>query len=193
MEVLSMDYAPSVHDNVVNGSGLGMSGMGGWGIVIFLFLLFAIFSGGMFGRRDDHHENNHSCGPKPWMIDRDILDQGCKDRDATNKAAEKTNALIVHEAERNEDRYIRGLETKNATLENEKYTTGLVAGLAEKGNNQFYTLINMLKDGFCRTDAEIATLSCELPKRPNVYARCDTDCLQQIPDHKTGYQGNCYN
>ena len=168
----------NVENDSIGGGGLGGLGGygGGYGIIILLFLFFAIFcGGGLFGRNDGHnvHVNGEYGGaPQPWFIDRDIIEQGCKDRAETALDGEKTRSLIVHESERNEDRYVRGLESKIQSLEIEKNFDSKLVGL-----------YGAVEKGFCRTDSEIAKLSCELPKRPPVFSRCDVPCLTRVPDN----------
>lgn len=153
-------------DNIYNGGGFG----GMWGLVIFLFLMFAIFAGGGFlGRRRDGDHDEYGCGPKPWFIDRDVIEQGCKDRAETACDGEKTRNLIYHEAERNNDRYTRNLETENSNLKQSMMF-----------DNKLAALFGAMEKGFCKTDHDIERLACELPKRQPVWAECVTPCVRDL-------------
>lgn len=111
--------------NVPGGFGGGFGGGGLWAIIVVIL-------GFWFLTKDDRNNNcngghGHLGGypyPLPNMVadekvyqadqhitdklafvDRDVIEQGCQTRTAEALEAEKTRALIVHEAERAQDKY----------------------------------------------------------------------------------------
>lgn len=115
-----------------------------------------------------------------WKTDQDVWKTSCETQNVERCEAEKTRALI-------EKNYVQDLRDKLAAVEMEKQTLKNEM-FTEKKFDQMMAAIGVVKGDidkqFCKTDAEIAHLSCELPKRPPVFARTDTVCLEQIPDRR---------
>lgn len=223
-----MAFSNTVEENVMGGyGGLGLGGFGGGGcglIIVVLLILFVLFRGDGFGGHHDGHDGGYGhmpygfggCGPcvqpafkdesnweeeshlkdKLCCIDRDVMEQGCQTREVEHCEAEKTRALI-------EQNYIQDLRDKLAekndvvmTLKNEMFTEKKFDQLAAAITATNTNINNM----FCKTDAMIAQLECEIPKRQPVFAEtvtCNThhvDC-----DDRRGYgagygqprRGNC--
>jgi len=183
------NYGNEVNDSNVGG-GFGYGG-GMFAMVILLVVVFWVLFRGD-GRRDGFDGIGHfggfggcGCGPcvqptfkdesnfeeerninaKLCCIDKDIWENGCKDREATHCEGEKTRALI-------EQNYIQDLRDtiseKNAmiqTMKSEAFTSAQI-GLV---NNKIEKVDEMLE-----------RLSCELPKRQPVYAECVTPCTRDL-------------
>jgi|GEM_PF-1230440 len=204
-----MAFQNSVEENIMGGGGYGFGGFGGGScglIIIVLLILFVLFKDD--GR--NHHDGyatpypafGGGCGPcvqptykdeSNWeqdfhickeigAVDKDVIAQGCMDREATHCEGEKTRALI-------EQNYIQDLRDtiaeKNAaiqTMKGEAFT--------ERKFDQLSQAIactnNNIDKMFCKTDSMISALSCELPKRPPVWSECvvpltrdlDRDCRE---------------
>lgn len=178
----------------MGGMGLGMGGGSSWAVIILIVVvLWVLFS--KDGHRDGHDGGygmpypgygfGGGCGPcvqptfkdesnfeeerninaKLCCIDKEVIEQGCKDREATHCEGEKTRALI-------EQNYIQDLRDtiteKNAmiqTMKSEAFTSAQI-GLV---NNKIEKVDEMLE-----------RLSCELPKRQPVYAECVTPCTRDL-------------
>lgn len=191
------------------GLGYGGFGGGGCGlIIVVLLILFVLFKDGGHGYDGGHpgyapYAFGNGCAPcvqptfkdesnweeeshlkdKLCCIDKEILKtdndvwrSACETQNVERCEAEKTRALI-------EQNYIQDLRDKLAekndvvmTLKQEMFT--------EKKFDQLATLVGGLRNDidkqFCRTDAEIAGLACELPKRPPVFAECVTPNTHDI-------------
>lgn len=84
-----MNYSVE-NESVGNGFG-NMFGGGSWGLIILLFLFFAIFcGGGLFnrGERDNREE------PRNWQVDRDVLEGRYANANAT---AASTAEIIANQ------------------------------------------------------------------------------------------------
>lgn len=201
-----MAFQNSVEENIMGGSGLGFGGMGGSGcglIIIVLLILFVLFKDGGRGHDGGYAPGygmpygfGGGCGPcvqptykdeSNWeqdfhickeigAVDKDVIAQGCMDREATHCEGEKTRALI-------EQNYIQDLRDKLAekndvvmSLKQEMFT--------EKKFDQLATAIactnNNIDKMFCKTDNMISALSCELPKRPPVWSECVTPLTRDL-------------
>ena len=179
----------SAFNNTIDESGMGnygaaaggySAGFGGGGL---MFIVIAIIFWLLF-RNERGHDGNRDgdcCGVRgccPAFFDESNYEE---ERNLDNKicaASKETNNLIFHESERNTDRYIA---EKNAALVEKNAEI-----LALK--NQIYTdgKFGAVMAAIGKTDAEIAHLACEVPKRPPVFAECATPCATSIV---TGYGG----
>jgi len=216
-----MGFQNSVEENIMGGGmGLGFGGGSGCGlIIIVLLILFVLFKDG--GRGHDggygaipYPAYGGGCGPcvqptykdeSNWeqdfhickelgVVDKDVIEQGCKDREVAHCEGEKTRALI-------EQNYIQDLRDRLAekndvvmTLKQEMFT--------EKKFDQLAQAIactnNNIDKMFCKTDGMISSLACELPKRPPVYAESITpnthhiDCDRGYDNYpRRGYVDDC--
>lgn len=192
-------------NNDIVGGGYGFGGGGGLAMVlVILVVLWTLFRDGHKDGYDGGHRgygygDGCGCGPcvrpsfidesnfeeerninsKLCKVDEDVWKNGCKDREATHCEGEKTRALI-------EQNYIQDLRDKltesqmcNMTLKQEMFT-----------DKKFDQVFNQ----FCKTDAAIAALACELPKRPPVWAETITpDTHHTDCDHRrdSGRRGRC--
>lgn len=135
---------------------------------------------------ESHLKDKLCCIDKEILkTDADVWKSACETQQVEHCEAEKTRALI-------EQNYIQDLRDKLAekndvvmTLKQEMFT--------EKKFDQLATLVGGLRNDidkqFCRTDAEIAALSCELPKRQPVYAEtvtCNTHHVDCDDRHNYG-------
>lgn len=95
-----MNY--NVENESIGGNGLGGLGFGGgsWGLIILLFLFFAIFcGGGLFGRERDGREE-----PRNWQIERDVLESRYSNANLTSTSTAEVianqNAIDQRRADR---------------------------------------------------------------------------------------------
>lgn len=204
----------------------GGGGYGGYGsswciIIVFFVIAWLLFRD---GHRDGYRDGgypasgfNNGCGPcvqptfkdeSNWeqeyhlakelcCVDKDVIEQGCKDREVAHCEGEKTRALI-------EQNYIQDLRDK-LTEKNTEVMTLKSEMFTEKKFDQMLAAIGGVKvdvdKQFCRTDAEIAKLACEMPKRPPVWAECqtpnthDVNCFEGFPRRGKcdgfGFDGCC--
>lgn len=210
----------------VIGGGYGGFGGGSWCIIIVFFVIaWLLFKD---GHRDGHHDGGYAmpgygygygggCGPcvqptfkdesnyeeeshlkdKLCCIDKEVIAQGCMTCEVEHCEAEKTRALI-------EQNYIQGLRDQ-LSEKNSMIQTMKGEAFTERKIDQVLGAIGAVRGDvdkqFCRTDAEIARLACELPKRPPVFAECvtpnthDIDCGDRFPRRGRcdgfGFDGCC--
>lgn len=213
---MAFSTGSNIDDSIIGG-GLGYGGMGGSCglIIIVLLILFVLFRNDGFGHHDGHYDGGHGypgygfgggCGPcvtpsyvdeSNWqmdyhickelgVVDKDVIEQGCKTREVEHCEAEKTRALIEQE-------YIQGLRDKIAeqnsniqTMKSEAFTERKFDQLAAAITATNTNINNM----FCKTDAMIAQLECEIPKRQPVFAEtvtCNTHHVDCDRDYGRGY------
>lgn len=109
-------------------------------------------------------------------VDKDVIAQGCMDREATHCEGEKTRALI-------QENYVQSLRDQLAekndvvmTLKQEMFTEKkfdqLAAAIACTNNN--------IDKMFCKTDRELEKIQCEIPHRPPVWAECVTPLTRDL-------------
>lgn len=165
------NYAGNNND-VMGGNGMNLYGGGSWGLLILLFLFFAVFCGrGLFGGRDgrDGHGDGCGCGRRNWFPDESNYEEERNLKDKICYEEDKTRDLIRHESERASDRRELEKDMKIQRLESEKYMDNKIGGL-----------YGVVKDGFCKTDRDIDRLSCESLKRPPTWGVSSVPCNQVI-------------
>lgn len=176
------------------GSG-GYSGLSGsWTmiilVVVVLWLLF---------RQDNNNNNDHyphfpHYAPNPqynsncsigtnvkdmpdYLVDRDVIAQGCKTRETEVAEAEKTRALITHNQERSDDKAYQALVLENLQKENAIQTLKL--------ENNFQTRLSILGNemerGFAGISNIVDSINCNMVKRPPYYAQGYVPCGYDIP------------
>lgn len=190
-----MGFSSSQEEQIANYRG-GSDSMGGsWCmiilIVVILWVLFSKdghrdgivdggFRGGFGGFGDgcgpcvrpsfideSNFEEERNIDKKLCCIDKEVISQGCMDREATHCEGEKTRALI-------EQNYIQDLLDK-LSEKNSVIQTMQSEAFTEKKFDQMLMAIG-------KTDAMIGKLECEIPRRPPVFAECvtpnthDVDC-----------------
>jgi len=194
-------------DREIMNVGGGYGGGGSWCIIIVFFVIaWLLFRDGHRDGRDGGYAMPYpgfgggcGCGPcvqptfkdeSNWeqeyhlckeigKVDMDVWKTSCETQKEVLCDGQKTRSLI-------EANYIQDLRDKLAeknsevqTLKSEMFT--------ERKIDQVLGAIGSVRNDvdkqFCRTDAEIAKLSCELPKRPPVFSRCDVPCLTRVPDN----------
>lgn len=124
-----------------------------------------------------------------WKVDADLKECCCKEIEATHCEGEKTRALI-------EQNYIQDLRDQLAAANSEK--AALKSEMfTEKKIDQVLAGLGCLRNDvdkqFCKTDAEIAALSCEIPKRPPIFCEGTTPNTHHIDCHdfprRRGFDG----
>ena len=187
----------SQEENIANGGGLFG---GAWAmiilVVVVLWLLFK--DGHRDGRGDGYGYGQpyvaaNCCGTRPTFydesnfeeerningklccIDKEVIEQGCKDREATHCEGEKTRALI-------EQNYIQDLRDKLAeknseisTLKSEAFTKAEIGGVMA---------------AICKTDVKLEQLGCEMLKRPPVWGEAVTPVTREF-ECRTPKRSNC--
>lgn len=201
-----MAFSSSQEENIAAYGGAG-GGMGGsWCmiilIVVILWVLFSRdgrdghdgFDGRGFGgfgnfggcgcgpcvqptfKDESNYEEERNIDKKLCCIDKEVIQQGCMDREATHCEGEKTRSLI-------EQNYIQALRDQ-LSEKNSMIQTMKGEAFTEKKIDQVLAAVGGVRGDvdkqFCRTDAEIARLACELPKRPPVFAECVTPNTHDI-------------
>ena len=171
--------------------GFGMSGS--WSMIILVVVvLWLLFKDG--NNHNNNHHNSINYDPRintghcydlgtnvkdmpAYAVDRDILDQGCKNRAIAAEEGEKTRALITHNQERADDRAYQALMLQNLQQENAIQTLKL--------ENNFQSRVSALGHEMERGFAGISTLvdnvSCNMVKRPPYYAQGFVPEGQPIP------------
>ena len=186
-----MTSALQERETVNFGGGSGGFGMGGalGGILLAIIVLWFLI-------RDGHNDNGHNNyyggghgypGYTPdmpgYMVDKDVISQGCITRATEVCEAEKTRSLIVHETERQADKeYYSNLINNQAILAaKDSKIQGLEAMIY--GNTQF----NML-------EKQIGKIECEVSKLPHIqpeYASTVTPLCRPLNDYPH-QNNNCY-
>lgn len=161
--------ASYTQENDIVGGGSWMGG-GVWAMVLLVVVvLWTLFKDGHRDGRDGFANfGGCGCGPcvQPTFKDesnfeeeRNINSKLCKVDENVHCEGEKTRALI-------EQNYIQDLRDKLAEVNMEKLTLKQEMFTEKK--------FDQLNAQFCKTDAMIAALACELPKRPPIFAECVT-------------------
>jgi len=150
-------------------------------VVIVLWLLFKdgnSNNGGNSNHGGGHYGGYPNLAPDmpSYMVDKDVIAQGCADRAATTLEAEKTRALIVHENERASDKeYFTNLINNQASLQAKDSENAQLKAMIY-GNDKYNCL-----------EKQLWTLGCEVSKLPQVvpeYAQTCTPVTRPLD--------NCY-
>ena len=148
-------------------------------VVIVLWLLFKDGNGNHGGNHGGGHYGGYpNLAPDmpSYMVDKDVIAQGCADRTATTLEAEKTRALIVHENERASDKeYFTNLINNQALLQAKDSENAQLKAMIY-GNDKYNCL-----------EKQLWTLGCEVSKLPQVvpeYAQTCTPVTRPLD--------NCY-
>ncbi len=171
------------------GGGYGMSGS--WTMIILVVVvLWLLFKDG----HNNNNHNNYNYDPRintghcydlgvnvkdmpDYMVDRDVLDQGCKNRAIAAEEGEKTRALINHNQERADDKAYQALVLQNLQQENAIQTLKL--------ENNFQTQIaglgHEVERGFAGISTLVDNISCNMAKRPPFYAQGFVPDGQPVP------------
>lgn len=201
-------------ENVAAYGGGGYGGYGSGAIILILLVVIVLWV--LF--RNDGHKDGYSgygmpygafngCAPcvqttfkdeSNWeqeyhlckeigKTDMDVWKTSCETQKEVHCEGEKTRALI-------EQNYIQELRDKLTAVEMEKLTLKNEM-FTERKFDQMLAAIGGLKvdndKQFCKTDAEIARLACELPKRPPVWSECVTPCAVELPERHFPRRGRC--
>ena len=158
------------NDDAYAGGGYGLSGLGGGGMMLALFLivLFGIFGGnwGFGGRREERGEGC-GCGHRthPWFPDesnyqeeRNLDNKICSSTDKILAAQGKTDGLIVGNV-------IQELRDKN--LEKDFKIQALEGRIYSDAK-------------FGAIDAKLGHIECEMLKRPPVWGCADTPVVKHL-------------
>ena len=174
-----MAFNSMQEENIASyGGGYGGFGSGAWAmillVVVVLWVLFKDghrdgYGGGYqavnygFGgmcvqptyKDESNWEQESHLKDKLCLIDKDVIEQGCKDREAIHCDGDKTREYIAHLQERADDRAYNQLAMQLAqkdnfiqTLQLEKNIDSRIAGVI----------------------GAVERLACEVPKRPPFYA-----------------------
>jgi len=180
---------------MINFGGGHDSGFGGaiGMILLVVIVLWLLFKDG-HGNGGNHVGGNYPphCGGDyvpdmpDYMVDRDVINQGCLTRANESAEGEKTRALIVHENERASDK---------------EYYTSLITnqGLLQAKDNENAQLKAMIygNDKYNCLEKELWTIGCEVSKLPHAqpeYAASVTPITRPVGNY--GYHGhhdNCCN
>ena len=157
-------------------------------VVIVLWLLFKDGNGNHGGNHGGGHYGGYpNLAPDmpSYMVDKDVIAQGCADRAATTLEAEKTRALIVHENERASDKeYFTNLINNQATLAAKDSKIQSLEAMIY-GDRQFNAL-----------QKEIGMLECEVSKLPKPQPEYAQMCAPVTRPLDSCYpyprENNCY-
>lgn len=183
-----MGFNAAQEENIAayGGYGGGFGGGGAWSmiilVVVVLWLLFrdghkdgiapAYGYGGGCGpcvqptfKDESNWEQEYHLCKEIGNVDKDVWKTACETQKEVHCEGEKTRALI-------EANYIQDLRDRLAEKNSEVMTLKQEMFTEKK--------FDQLNAQFCKTDAMIAALSCELPKRPPVFAECVTPNTHDI-------------
>lgn len=132
------------NESVGGGLGGGLFGGGSWGLIILLFLFFAIFcGGGMFGQGRERIDE-----PRNWQIERDVLESRYSNANLTSTS---TAEIIANQ----NAIQARNTETALTDAKNTIAQMQTIAAITER----------------CRhTDDEIGWIKNHMAEKPPVYA-----------------------
>lgn len=166
------------------------TGMSGWGLIIFLILLFWMFTGngfgGFFGNRNCGCQGVSGC-----EIEKQEIVDSAKTQYLVEQTARQTqdmanagfavigNKIDFYEYQNLRDQLAEA-KNKNLALENRIYSDNKFNAI-ERQNEGMYTSLKQ----------EIASLGCELPKRPAYYAQGYLNCGYPIPPASAYTTNNC--
>lgn len=160
------------------------TGMSGWGLIIFLVLLFWMFTGGNFGfgRGFNNCNNwNNNCQPSNCQIEKQEIIDSARTQYLVEQTARQTqdaasagfaalgNKIDYYELQNLRDQ-LSEAKNKNLQLENRIYS-----------DNKFNTIEAQNISMFNALEQKIAALGCELPKRPPYFAQGYVNSGYPIP------------
>ncbi|WP_444314120.1 hypothetical protein [Megamonas funiformis] len=164
------------------------TGMSGWGLIIFLILLF-MFMGGGFGNFFGNRGN--CCGATPCEVEKqEIIDSARTQyliEQTARQTQEMTNAGISALGNKIDYYQIQGLRdklaeanNKNLQLENRIYS-----------DNKFNALERANEGMFTALDQKISQLACNIPQRPPYWSAGFINCGTPIPPGYAYNTNNC--
>ena len=155
------------------------SGIGGWGLIILLFLFFIVFGNGdFFGGRN----NAYGCqGVSTCEVEKQEIIDSARTQYLIEDKTAQTNALIQaessltrqtidHYAYENLKDQLAMERSKNVVLENRVYSDA-----------QFNALSNQIQSCCCANERRLDTIECQMLKRPNLFGVASTCSGQIIP------------
>lgn len=157
------------------------TGMSGWGLIIFLILLFWMFTGNGFGGLFGNRCNNGCPGVSNCEVEKQEIIDSARTQYLVEQTARQTqdmtnaglavigNKIDFYEYQNLRDQLAEA-KNKNLALENRIYSDNKFNAI-ERQNEGMYTSLKQ----------EIASLGCELPKRPAYYAQGYLNCGYPIP------------
>lgn len=146
------------------------TGLGGYGLIIFLILLFFIFFWGN-GRGGDLYAANGGCGRvSNCAIEKLTLEESCKNYLITTNTANATQAVVVADGNKTREK-IDFYEYSN-----------LKEQLADaKAKNMFLEGRIYSDAQFNAINAQLAEIRCNTPTRPPFYAAGGLPCASVYP------------
>lgn len=137
--------------------------------------------------QESHLKDKLCCIEKEVLkTDSDVWKSACETQKEVMCDGQKTRSLI-------EANYIQDLRDKIAE-QNSNIQTMKSEAFTERKFDQLAQAINCTNSNidkmFCKTDSMIAALSCELPKRPPIYADCKTVAQKDIDSSICNYNNN---
>lgn len=166
------------------------TGMSGWGLIIFLILLFWMFTGNGFGGFFGNRCNNGCPGASNCEIEKQEIIDSARTQYLVEQTARQTqdvtntglavlgNKIDFYEYQNLRDQLAEA-KNKNLALENRIYS-----------DNKFNAIERQNEGMFSNLKQEIAQLGCELPKRPAYYAQGYLNCGYPIPPASAYYTTN---
>lgn len=165
------------------------TGMSGWGLIIFLILLFFMFTGGgfsgLFGNR------NNCCGATPCEIEKQEIIDSAKTQflieQTTKQTQEMTNAGLNALGNKIDYYQIQGLRDKLTETQNENMQ------LKNRiySDNKFNALEQQNQGMFTALDQKISQLACNVPQRPPYWGVGFTPWGVPIPPGYAYNPNNC--
>lgn len=155
--------------------GYGMSGS--WSMIILVVVvLWLLFKDGHNNNvYAGHHGNGGHCydlgsnvkDMPDYMVDRDVINQGCQSRALAAAEGEKTRALIMHNQERADDKAYQELMLANLQKDSQIQTLALENNFQQK----LSLLGNEVERGFAGISHLVDNINCNMVKRPPYYAQ----------------------
>ena len=145
------------------------TGMGGYGLIIFLILLFFIFfwgNGRGINNATDAVIANGGCGRiSNWDIEKLTLEESCKNYLITTNTANTTQAVVVADGDKT--------RAKIDFYEYQKLRDQLNDA---KAKNMFLEGRIYSDAQFNAINAQLADIRCNTPQKPPVYAQVGIPC-----------------
>lgn len=168
------------------------TGMSGWGLIIFLILLFWMFTGGGFGGLFGNRNCYNNCGgTSNCQVEKQEIIDSAKTQYLIEQTARQTqdmtNAGINALGNKIDYYQIQGLRdklaeanNKNLQLENRIYS-----------DNKFNALERANEGMFTALDQKISQLACNIPQRPPYWSAGFINCGTPIPPGYAYNTNNC--